>query len=133
KVHIHANAVSLPSDIPTSVPVPAGTRNVTVNSAADVAAIGSWATVRDLTVNGGNITVTVPPGNYREFTVNGSCHLSFANGTYNLQNKFNVNGSSSILVSGNIVINCGQSMTFNGGSVLTLDPGTGASTVKVNV
>ena len=82
--------VILPADFPASIPAATGTRSVSVNSQAAVAAIGDWQTVRDLSVNGSGITINVPPGNYRTFTVNGNNRLNFTAGTYNFANTFNL-------------------------------------------
>ncbi len=70
---------------------PTGSRSVTVNSAGDVANIGSWNTVRDLNLNGGNADVAVPSGTYGNFQVNsGALVLGTPNNNapavYNFQN-----------------------------------------------
>ena len=48
---------------------PAGTRTVVINSAGQSA--GSFATLRNLTLNGNTGQYAVPPGVYGEFTANG--------------------------------------------------------------
>jgi hypothetical protein len=96
KIHIHSDPTALPSDIPTSVPQPAGTRTVIVNSASDIASIGDWRTIRNLTVNAANLSVDVPPGDYGDFTVNGNSRLNFAAGSYNFSGTIIENGNSSI-------------------------------------
>ena len=54
-------------------PRPAGTRDVVLNGPGG--SIGSFATLRNLTLNGGAGTVSVPAGTYGTFTVNGSGRL----------------------------------------------------------
>jgi RHS repeat-associated protein len=83
KIHLHADALQLPSDIPSAVPAPTATRVVNINSSADVAAIGNWGTVRDLNVNKAGLVINVPPGNYRRFSVNAASRLNFTAGVYN--------------------------------------------------
>ncbi|MFN0125037.1 MAG: Ig-like domain-containing protein, partial [Blastocatellia bacterium] len=131
KIHIRADALPLPGDIPAAVPASAGARTVNINTAADIAAVGAWATVRDLNVNGANLTVTVPPGNYRKFQVNGSSRLNFTGGTYNFSETVQLNGGSSIRNAGVVVINIGQTLQINGEVVVSgaARPGD----VRVNV
>jgi RHS repeat-associated protein len=131
KIHIRADAIALPSDIPASVPQPQGTRDININNAGDVNSIGNWATVRDLNVNVANLTIDVPPGNYRQFTLNGSSRLNFANGTYNFSDKIHINGGSSVQATGLVTITVGQTMDVDGGAI-NLGADTSYNNVKLN-
>jgi len=98
-------------------PQPAGTRTVTITSASQ--SIGNPATLRDLTLNGNVGQVTVPPGTYGNFTVNGGSGvvLGVAGGlqavNYNLQN-LNLNGSSTLKIVGPVVLTVANGFTANG-------------------
>ncbi|HYJ88276.1 MAG TPA: hypothetical protein VEW46_19585, partial [Pyrinomonadaceae bacterium] len=132
KIHIHSDAVPLPSDFPSSVPGPPGLRSVNVNSQSDVAAIGNWHTVRDLSVAKPGLTINVPPGNYGTFTVNGNSRLNFTAGTYNFANTFNLDGSASLQATGLVTINVRENLTVNSGSVV-LGTYTAPGDVRLNV
>ena len=77
------------------------------------------ATLRDLTLNGNVGQVTVPPGTYGTFTVNGGSGLvlGVAGGlqavNYNLQN-LNLNGSSTLKVVGPVILTVANGFTANG-------------------
>jgi len=109
------NPVTLPTV--TAPPQPAGTRNVTINSAGQ--SIGDPATLRNLTLNGNVGQVTVPPGTYGNFTANGGSGLvlgvagGLQAGNYNLQN-LNLNGSSKVKVVGPVVLTVANGFTANG-------------------
>ncbi|HXM51466.1 MAG TPA: PKD domain-containing protein [Pyrinomonadaceae bacterium] len=118
RIHNHVDAIQLPTDFPASVPMPAGTRTVTVRSQSEAGSIGDWQTVRDLNVTGAHITLNVPPGNYGTFTVNGNSQLNFTAGTYNFSNTFNLDGSASVRATGLAAINVGQNLTVNSGAVV---------------
>lgn len=133
KIHIRADAFALPSDIPTSVPNPTGTRYVNINSPSDVNNIGNWATLRSLNVSPSNLTINVPPGNYDTFSMNGSnIKLVFSAGTYNFSGTINLNNGSKVESNGQVTINIGQSLNVNNGSYL-LGNNTSSSDVKLNV
>jgi predicted extracellular nuclease len=89
------DALSLP--VVAAPPAPAGTRNVSLNSAGQ--SPGDFATLRNLTLNGNAGEVVVPPGTYGAFTANGNSRFVFgvAGGTepevYNLQG-LTLNGGS---------------------------------------
>jgi DNA/RNA endonuclease G (NUC1) len=108
------NAIALPEA--TVVQAPAGTRSVNVNSANP--AIGDWATVRDLTLNGGAGAVTVPPGAYGSLTANGSSRLvlGVAGATepavYHLQG-LTLNGASRLDVLGPVIIHLANGASLN--------------------
>ncbi|MDX6694606.1 MAG: hypothetical protein QOF02_2209 [Blastocatellia bacterium] len=118
KIHTRADAMPLPTDIPTSVPAAAGTRTVNINTANDVASIGNWATVRDLNVTPANLVINVPPGNYNNFTVNSASRLNFVAGTYNFSGTINLNGGASIQTTGKVNINIGQAFNLNQGFII---------------
>jgi RHS repeat-associated protein len=133
KIHTRANAIALPSDIPTSVPNPSGTRTVNINSPADLNSIGNWATLRNLNVNPSNLVINVPPGNYDTFSLNGpNIRLVFTAGTYNFSGTVNLNSGSNIQSNGAVTINVGQNLNLNNGS-FGLGTGTSSSDVKLNV
>ena len=132
KIHKQADPVAFPSDIPATVPNQSGTRAVTINSAADVALIGNWATVADLTVNVANLTINVPPGNYRTITLNSNSLLRFSNGTYNFSNTITLNNGSRIESTGAVAINLRSLLTLNTGKFI-LGAGTLPSDVKLNI
>jgi len=133
KIHIRADAFALPSDIPTSVPNPSGTRYVNINSPSDVNNIGNWATLRSLNVSPSNLTINVPPGNYDTFSMNGSnIKLVFSAGTYNFSGTINLNNGSKVESNGQVTINIKQSLNVNNGSYL-LGNNTSSSDVKLNV
>lgn len=109
--------VTLPI-VPTPPP-PAGTRNVTITSAGQ--GIGNPATLRNLTLNGSSATVTVPPGTYGEFMVNGGGKIILGiigatqPAVYNLQ-KFDVNGHSQVEIVGPIRLTTAIGFTIDGQS-----------------
>jgi RHS repeat-associated protein len=98
-------------------PSPTGTRSVNLNSAGQP--VGDWATLRNLTLNGGVGQVPVPPGNYGDFTANGGGAFVFGTvgatspAIYNLQ-RINLNGQAQIRVLGPVVINLRYAFSANG-------------------
>lgn len=133
KIHQRADAITLPSDIPASVPNPSGTRYVNINSPSDLNSIGNWATVRSLTVSPSNLTINVPPGNYDTFSMNGGNNkLVFSAGTYNFSGTISLNNGSRVESNGAVTINVGQGLNINNGSYL-LGANTSSSDVKLNV
>jgi endo-1,4-beta-xylanase len=97
-------------------PRPAGTRDVVLNGPGG--SVGSFATLRNLTLNGGAGTVSVPSGTYGTFTVNGSGTLVLGEAgattpaVYNLQGLV-LNGGSRLTVVGPVVINLAAGVTAN--------------------
>ncbi|MEA2203723.1 MAG: hypothetical protein QOE77_499 [Blastocatellia bacterium] len=132
KIHTHADPVPLPLDFPASVPVPTGTRNLSIRSQSDIATIGDWQTVRDLNVKAARLTLEVPPGNYGTFTANGNSRLNFSAGTYNFANTLNLDGSASVQTTGRVDINVAQNLIINSGAIV---PGsyTSPGDVHLNV
>ncbi len=118
KIHRRADALALPTDIPTSVPTPTATRTVNINTPADVNTIGAWNTVRDLNVTPANLVINVPPGNYRTFSINSASRLNFTAGSYNFSGTINLNGGASIQTTGRVDINIGQAFNLNQGSII---------------
>ena len=132
KIHTQVDPVTLPADFPASIPAASGTRTISIHSQSDIAGIGSWQTVRDLSVSRSGLTVNVPPGNYGTFTVNGNSRLNFTAGTYNFANTFNLDGSASIQATGLVVINVAKSLTVTSGA-LVLGSYTSPGDVRLNV
>ncbi|MGA2853924.1 MAG: Ig-like domain-containing protein, partial [Verrucomicrobiota bacterium] len=108
-----------PVSLPTvaAPPQPAGTRSVTINSAGQ--SFGDPATLRNLTLNGNAGMISVPPGTYGAFTVNGGngLVLGVVGGlqavNYNLQN-LNLNGNSTLKIVGPVVLTVANGFTANG-------------------
>jgi hypothetical protein len=104
---------------------PAGTRTVSLNSSSD--AIGTWATVRNLTLNGNVGTVTVPAGAYGDITLNGSNKIvlgvtgATTPSRYDLQH-LTLNGSSSIQVVGPVILTVGNAVSLNGAMGAATNP-----------
>ena len=132
KIHTRADAITLPSAFPVAVPLTPGTRTVTVNSQSGVASIGDWQTVRDLNVKGGNITIDVPPGNYRTITVNGNSRINFTAGTYNFSNTLTLDGSALLQTTGAVTINIARNLQINSGAVM-LGRYTSPGNLQLNV
>jgi hypothetical protein len=109
------NAVSLP--VIVAPPAPGGTRNVSLNNSADLP--GDFATLKNLTLNGNDGVIAVPPGTYGEFTANGSNRfvLGVAGGTavveYDFQ-RLTLNGSSRLDVAGPVLVTLAHGPSFNG-------------------
>jgi predicted extracellular nuclease len=106
-------------DLPTvtAPPAPAGTRDVTLNSAGQSA--GDFTTLRNLTLNGNAGSVAVPAGTYGTFTANGGS--SFVLGTadagtpsvYNFQG-LTLNGNSRLIIVGPVTVNLAGGLTIDG-------------------
>jgi RHS repeat-associated protein len=124
------NPVAIPA-LP-SVPSPTGTRNVTITAAGQ--SVGSFTTLRNLTLNGNVGQYTIPPGTYGDFIANGGSGftLGVAGTTqpavYNLQH-LTLNGAAKILVVGPVVINVASGFTANGTAGTSANP----AWLKINV
>ena len=99
----------------TPPPLPAGTRDVVLNSAGQDP--GDFATIRNLTLNSGAGPVVVPPGTYGVFTANGAGFvLGVADATtpavYNLQG-LTLNSGSRLQVVGPVVLTLASGVTLN--------------------
>jgi RHS repeat-associated protein len=131
QLHIRSDALAFPADIPTSVPPPAGTRIVSINTASDLNNIGNWATLKELHVNKSGETINVPPGTYGAFSVNGNSRLNFIAGVYNFSDGFTFASNASIKVTGKTTINISSSANISNTSLL-LGDNTLAGDVQLN-
>ncbi len=143
KIVRRTDAVQMPVVAPP--PSPKGTRSVTLNSSKDT--VGTWSTVKNLTLNGNNLpTVVVPAGTYGNFVANGN-KTAFQLGTpgsstpavYNFQN-LTLNGNSALVIAGPVVITLANGMAFNGDvgtdghpEWLTLKIASGGLTLNGNI
>lgn len=106
-------------------PQAAGTRNVVITQPGQDS--GNFATIRDLTLNGNVGSVSVPPGTYRNFIANGTGSFVFGvqgatePAVYNL-NSLILNGGSSLLIAGPVVLTLASSLTLNGMAGASTDP-----------
>lgn len=106
-------------------PAPTGTRNVSVNSPLDP--IGSWLTVKNLTLNGAAGAVVVPAGTYGDITVNGSSSIVLGTvgattpSVYNFK-SLKLNGNSSVVVLGPVIITTAGDVTMNSSLGSLLNP-----------
>lgn len=109
------NAVVLPA-VPAPPP-PAGSRDVVLNGAAQDP--GDFSTVRNLTLNGATGDVSVPPGTYGTFTVNGGGGLVLGvsgaadPAVYNVQ-ALVLNGGAGLTVVGPVIVNVGGAASLDG-------------------
>jgi autotransporter-associated beta strand protein len=108
------DALTLPTV--AAPPAPAGTRSVTLNSASDPT--GDFATLRNLTLNGGVPAVAVPAGTYGSLTANsGGFILGVVGATtpavYNLQ-SLTLNGTSSLQIVGPVILTLANGVNANG-------------------
>ncbi len=107
--------VSLPTvSVP---PSPTGTRSVNINTVGQ--SYGDATTLRNLTLNSNVGLISVPPGTYGNFIVNGGSGLvlGVAGGlqavTYNLQ-SLNLNGSSTLKIVGPVILTVAGGFTGSG-------------------
>jgi hypothetical protein len=109
------NAVPLSSV--SAPPPPAGVRTVVISSSTQSA--GDFATLRNLTLNGGVGQFAIPPGTYGDFTANGGSGftLGIAGGTqpvvYNFQ-RLTLNGQTQVQVVGPVIVNLANHCEANG-------------------
>jgi hypothetical protein len=108
------NPVAMPVVAPPQAPT--GTRTVVLNTLLDP--IGTWATVKNLTINGVVGTTTIPAGAYGDIIVNGSntVALGVAGATTPAAYHFKslvLNGSTKLTILGPVVITVGSQVTFN--------------------
>jgi len=112
-------------DMVSPPPSPSGTRQITINSQSDVNALGSWSTVKDLTLNSGAPDVTVPPGTYGTFMASTNAQNGFVLGVsgsstpsaYNLQ-SLTLNSSSRIKCVGPVVLTVAGNVVLNANSLV---------------
>jgi hypothetical protein len=109
------NAAAMPTVAAPAAP--AGTRNVSVNSPLD--AIGSWSTVKNLTVNGLAGAVAIPAGTYGDIAVSGTNAIVLGTvgattpTVYNFQ-SLKVTGNASIQLVGPVVITTAGDVSIDG-------------------
>jgi len=112
-------------DAVSTPPSPSGTRQITINSQSDVNAVGSWSTVKDLTLNSGAPDVAVPPGTYGTFMASNNAQNGFVLGVsgsstpsaYNLQ-SLTLNSSSRIKCAGPVVLTVAGNVVLNANSLV---------------
>lgn len=109
------DAVALP--VVAAPPKPTGTRSVSLNNSSQ--SPGDFATIKSLTLNGNVGAVTVPSGNYGEFTANGSSRFTLGvagavtPAVYNFQH-LTLNGSSRLDVIGPVIVTLAEDLSANG-------------------
>ncbi len=117
------NPIAIPALPP--VPVPAGTRSVTITAPGQ--SVGNFATLRNLTLNGNAGQYAIPAGTYGDFVANGSCGFTLGvtgaqqPAVYNLQ-RLTLNGPTNIIVLGPVVINVANGVTANGAAGTSSKP-----------
>jgi RHS repeat-associated protein len=117
------NPVAIPA-LP-AVPAPTGTRTVTITAAGQSA--GSFATLRNLTLNGNVGQYVVPPGTYGDFIANGGSGFTLGvagssqPAVYDLQH-LTLNGATKILTVGPVIINVANGFTANGTAGTSANP-----------
>jgi hypothetical protein len=116
--HVIRRTPTQPLATVTAPPAPAGTRNVSINSAGQ--SPGDFATIRNLTLNSGAGQVTLPAGTYGTITANSSTSafvLGVAGAAtpsvYNLQGLV-LNGAGRLVVVGPVIINLASGTSLNG-------------------
>jgi rhamnogalacturonan endolyase len=120
--------------------VPGGTRSVIVNSAGE--SIGDPATLRNLTLNGGAGTVSLPAGAYGDVTLNSGTTLVLGSpnatvaAVYDLQ-RLSVNGNAIVAIAGPVILRVAGDVVVNGTigsaaaeSVLRLELSAGSLTLN---
>lgn len=118
------NAVTLPAV--AAPPAPTGTRNVTITAAGQ--SPGSFATLRNLTLNGGVGQFAIPAGTYGDFIANGGSGftLGVAGATtpavYHFQH-LTLNGATHVQVVGPVQITVANGFTANGNFGSSNTPG----------
>jgi predicted extracellular nuclease len=115
--HLVQRVDAIPMPVVSAPPMPAGTRNVSINHASQSA--GNFATLRNLTLNGNVGTIAVPAGTYGAFTANGGSglRLGVVGGTtpavYNLQ-SLTINGNATVEIVGPVILNLRSGVSLNG-------------------
>ncbi|MDP3072585.1 MAG: MBG domain-containing protein [Opitutaceae bacterium] len=109
----------------TAPPAPAGTRNLSLQSAGQD--LGDFATLRNLTLNGNAGDYVVPAGTYGAFDANGSSGLILGEpgattpAVYHLQD-LTLNGNARLQILGPVILILAQSVSIGGSTVVTGDP-----------
>jgi hypothetical protein len=73
--------------------------------------------ISKLVVNA-NVTIDVPPGNYREFNLNNSSRLNFSSGDYTFSQTINIKQGISVQATGNVTITVAATTDIAGSVVL---------------
>jgi hypothetical protein len=106
-------------------PTPTGTNDVVLSARGGPV---DFATLRNLTLNGGVGPVAVPPGTYGTFVVNGHGGLVLGEAgaaepaVYDLQG-LTLNGGATLSVVGPVVLNLARGVTVNGAVGEAANPG----------
>jgi len=109
----------------SSPPQPAGTRSVTVNSRTD--SVGSFSTLKALTLNGSVGQFAIPPGSYGDLTANGGSGFTLgvagakSPSVYNIQH-LTLNSQAQIQVIGPVVLTIANGLSANGDIGATSHP-----------
>ena len=119
----HVDPLALP--IVPAPNAPVGIRSVNVNNANT--AIGDFATIRNLTLNGNVGFITVPAGTYGNLTANGGS--GFILGTvratepseYHVQ-QLTINGNASLKIIGPVILRLANGVNLNGNTGSTVTP-----------
>lgn len=95
---------------------PTGTRDVMLNQPTDRP--GDLATVRDLTVNGSIGNIALPPGAYRDITLNGANMLTLGTADAGQPSVYDfrslrLNGTSKLMLAGPIVLRLANGVALN--------------------
>ena len=131
------DAIAMPNA--TAPQAPLGTRDVVLNTSSDP--VGDFATLRDLTLNGGVAPVALPVGAYRNLTANsGGFVLGVAGATdpaiYDVQ-QLTLNGTATLQVVGPVVLRLGNTLVLtrsagasDAPSLLTIELAAGGVTLN---
>lgn len=109
------NAVVWPASI--STPAPTGSRSVSLSSTSQT--VGSFSTVRNLTLNGNVGQVAIPPQAYGDFVANGNSGftLGIAGASqpalYSFQHLA-LNGNSALKIVGPVIVTVANAVVLNG-------------------
>ncbi len=115
----------LPMPVVAAPAAPTGTRSVNLNKATDP--IGTWSTVKDLTLNGNVGNIAVLPGTYGNLSANGNSGFilgvagSTTRAVYNLQN-LTMNGNTVLKIVGPVTITLANGVNLNGDAGETAHP-----------
>ena len=114
--------IALPAVAPP--PAPSGTRDVALQSATD--AVGSFDTLRNLSISGKAGVVAVPPGTYGALSATGRTALQLgiagasAPAVYNLD-ALSLGGGSELRLAGSVVLNVRGNVTLAGSTAGNAD------------
>lgn len=110
---------------------PTGNQNIVLNAGQSAP---NFSQLRDLTVNSSYGSLTVPPGNYGNFSFNNGDTLVLGiagqNSTYNLQSLV-LNSTSNLQILGNVTVNILNQVNVNGGC--TVGSATTPTALAMNI